>query len=801
MANHGAIHETLHGPLPNSNLVQVSITIANWNRSALLRDCLLSVLTTPKSLTYEIIVVDNASTDDSVHLVSTEFPGVRLIENATNLGFGRAHNQAIAAARGRYIVALNNDATVLPGTIPTLIAFMDRQPRVGVCTCPALLDEHSPWATGGGMDHFPSLTREIASNLLELFRPPFGLGISNLIAPLSRRVAGWSPMDQEHEVHWARGALLVLRRAMLDHIGGFDERFFVFFEEVDLCRRARDAGWSVYYTPATSYFHLGQQSTTSAQRERFYRTAGYGYFRKHANLSTALLFAFQHYFLRQMLLFLRSSIGRGFRAALRHNPSDPPVTPSQTLRRERGVGVATRARSPIRNEHATNEHRGTPRIRLRRQANESSTTQVRRGAHTMPTISDAMAAPPTTSTRTALPFDSVVIISPFFWNFRDDMWQTTHNIALQFGRRVPTIFVEPSAPWNAGSEQFRLSRLLTSLVGRRTRNAAPNLLVFSRRSLPGGRFEAVRSFDHRRNTKVLRRLLDRAGFQQTLLWHSFPYWSQSWIDAIDHEFLAYHSLDYSPRDEEAQIIRRADVVFCVSETLVDKHKTINPRTHLLPNGVDLDLFDRHKADTTPRPLDLPRDGHLIGFVGSINCHLDFELLEAIAQHFPQDSLILVGRLLTNETAPRGRQADALSRLRQLRNVHLLGFKPSEELRAYMNAFDVCLIPFLANSFNQECDPLKFYQYVAFGKPVVATAAVPVAQRYHKVCYPAASREDFLRQLQLALRDGADSDLVQRRIAIAEAHSWDSLVARAIGTIGQLLTEKRPAGSLRTGKGQ
>src|SRR5262249_32861382 len=105
-----------------------------------------------------------------------------------------------------------------------------------------------------------------------------------------------------------------------------------------------------------------------------------------------------------------------------------------------------------------------------------------------------------------LPFESAVIISPFFWNFRDDMWQTTHNVALQFARRFPTILVEPPAPWNGTSEQFRVGRLANSLCGRRVREAAPNLLVFGRRSLPAGRFDVVRRLDHRRNIQALRAL-------------------------------------------------------------------------------------------------------------------------------------------------------------------------------------------------------------------------------------------------------------------------------------------------------
>lgn len=397
-------------------------------------------------------------------------------------------------------------------------------------------------------------------------------------------------------------------------------------------------------------------------------------------------------------------------------------------------------------------------------------------------VHDADPGQPAISEVTAGGFDGAVIISPYFWNFGDGMWQTTHHVALQLARRVPTIFVEPSPAWNIASEQFRVGPLARSLFGRRVRRAAPNLMVYARCSLPGGRLAAIRAVDFRRNVPALRRVMARTGVRRPLLWHSFPYWSERWIDEIDHACLVYHCLDHSNRVEEERIIRRADAVFCVSESLVEKHRPLNPRTHLLPNGVDLDLFDHREAARAPRPADLPRGRRLIGFVGSINCHVDLELVEILARRFVDEAVVLIGRVFTNETAPRGRQAEALVRLKSLANVHLLGFKPTSHLSAYVSAFDVCLVPFLANPFNRECDPLKFYQYLALGKPIVATADIPVVERYREVCYPAATHEEFVAQTAAALGEGWDRDLIRKRLQIARAHSWSAVVQRALAVL-------------------
>jgi len=381
-------------------------------------------------------------------------------------------------------------------------------------------------------------------------------------------------------------------------------------------------------------------------------------------------------------------------------------------------------------------------------------------------------------------FDSVVIMSPYFWNFRDDTWQTTHQVARQFARLHPTVLVEPAPVWNFGSEQFRLDRLLRDLFSARVKSPLENLLVFHRRGLPGGRYSAIRNFDLSRNARSLRTFLREQGFRRTLLWHSFPYWSGPLTEAVDAAILAYHCLDYSQRPEEAELVRRADAVFCVSDTLVERHKALKQNTYLLPNGVDLDLFDAERAKNQSRPSDLPLRGRIIGFLGSINCHIDFDLLLRIARAFQNDSLVLIGRILTNETAPRAAQMEMLKELLSLPNVRQLGFKPTNQLPGYIHSFDVCLIPFLMNAFNQECDPLKFYQYLAMGKPVVATS-VGVARKYHHLCYLSASATEFLQNISKAFDEPKTGSLYEARLNLARCHSWMTLLNSTCNTLESL----------------
>jgi GT2 family glycosyltransferase len=212
-----------------------------------------------------IVVADNASTDGSADLAARLWPAATVIRNERNVGFGAAVNQALTAARGRAVLLLNPDAQPEPGAIMALLAHLDCHPTVGI-VAPRLLDP-----TGQPvLSCYPFLT-------------PAGVAWAHL------RLGRWLP-DRLHGryarvaldpqaaapvvVDWAQGACLLLRRAMLDAIGGFDERFVFFAEEVDLCRRAALAGWRTDYLPAARVRH---RESSSAARVAGFKLASHYY--------------------------------------------------------------------------------------------------------------------------------------------------------------------------------------------------------------------------------------------------------------------------------------------------------------------------------------------------------------------------------------------------------------------------------------------------------------------------------------------------------------------------------------------
>jgi hypothetical protein len=208
----------------------------------------------------EVIVVDNASSDGSPELVRERFPDVRLLELPENRGFGAANNAGIEVAGGRYVLLLNSDAWPVGDGIDSLVAFADRRPRAGAVG-PRLL--HPDGSLQRSVRGYPTLWR-LATEYFFLRK----------LAPRSEIFngfyAGGFDHDHEREAEFLMGAVLLVRREALDAVGGFDEQFFLFSEETDLCYRLRRAGWSVLFTPEAEFVHVGGASTRP-EWNRMYR--------------------------------------------------------------------------------------------------------------------------------------------------------------------------------------------------------------------------------------------------------------------------------------------------------------------------------------------------------------------------------------------------------------------------------------------------------------------------------------------------------------------------------------------------
>ena len=246
--------------------IDVSVVIVNWNTKDLLKNCLNSVYQTIHDLTFEIIVVDNASSDGSLEMLQKDFPEVIKIGNLENKGFGAANNQAFAVMKGKYALLLNTDALLTPDAVSRLWTFCEANSQAAI-VCGQLLNVDG--SKQNSIASFPSLlTLATNTSLLEyLFPQKFP----------SKRYDHAGPV----EVDSAIGACMMIRKKAMDEAGVFDERYFFFFEETDLAYTMHQSGWKTYHIPDAFIYHLQGQSIGANVRSRieFYRSR-YKFFSK-----------------------------------------------------------------------------------------------------------------------------------------------------------------------------------------------------------------------------------------------------------------------------------------------------------------------------------------------------------------------------------------------------------------------------------------------------------------------------------------------------------------------------------------
>jgi N-acetylglucosaminyl-diphospho-decaprenol L-rhamnosyltransferase len=247
----------------------VSVIIVSHNTREELLQCLASLAGV--SVPLEIVVVDNASADGSADAVAQLFPQVHLLRNGDNAGFGRANNQGLAVTRAPFVLLLNSDAELRPGCLETLVGLLRDRARVGI-VAPRTVEADGAVQVSFGTELTP---------LREWRQRRLVHGVKRR-QPAALKAAA-DAAAREHEPAWVSASCLLARREALAAVGGFDEGYFLYEEDVDLCRRVRRAGWSILFTPAAeAVHHLGRSVARDPERARFeYQRSHLRYYALH----------------------------------------------------------------------------------------------------------------------------------------------------------------------------------------------------------------------------------------------------------------------------------------------------------------------------------------------------------------------------------------------------------------------------------------------------------------------------------------------------------------------------------------
>lgn len=254
-------------------MTKVTVSIVNWNTSQELQACIVTLLSQQDVYT-EIVVVDNASTDDSLEMLRSRFPDIKVIANETNNGFGKAHNQAIKISDGDYHLILNPDTQLSePFILKKMAEYMTANPDIGILG-PKILN------SDGSLQYS---ARRFPSMIAGMFRNT----VLDKLFPKNRFVRDYLMTDWAHDqisnVDWLSGAALMVRKETIQQIGILDERFFMYCEDIDWCKRAHDAGWRVVYYPVATIIHrIGASSDKDPYRAiRLHHKSMLQYFLKY----------------------------------------------------------------------------------------------------------------------------------------------------------------------------------------------------------------------------------------------------------------------------------------------------------------------------------------------------------------------------------------------------------------------------------------------------------------------------------------------------------------------------------------
>ncbi len=380
----------------------------------------------------------------------------------------------------------------------------------------------------------------------------------------------------------------------------------------------------------------------------------------------------------------------------------------------------------------------------------------------------------------------------FSMNYWEDLWQSRHHVMSRLAARHKVLFVSPPAHVREvlGAKWKRLPQSGLQERSANLFSLVPPHFLFETHRLP-----ALHRLSAYLREAQIRHFLRKLGLQQVVLFIWHPRYSNllgEFGEAVscyyvDEEFTSYYGMPESEkqqiRAQEEVLLRGVDLVFANGSVLLDK-KNKHGNASDVPMGVDFGLFSRALLEETAVPSDLgamrpPR----IGYIGNVNDKVDFELLESIARAKPLWSVILVGPLSIRTPEFRGN----FEKLRQLPNVHHLGFRPLETLPNYVRGLDVCLMCYRTDGWAYYGYPLKLHEYLAGGKPVVGSD-LPSIRVFSGVISIASTVEEWQSAIEAGLNDNSAAR-ISERVQVARENTWEERVQRIEKAIAAKMEEK------------
>ncbi len=382
--------------------------------------------------------------------------------------------------------------------------------------------------------------------------------------------------------------------------------------------------------------------------------------------------------------------------------------------------------------------------------------------------------------------EQIICISSVDWDYEN--WMRHHQIMSRLAKYNQVLYVESSisilSPFKypvRWRKWIKWAKGIRKVGENLYVYSPPIVLPFSHKSL------WINRFNQKILLKSLLKIVRRARLNNPILWLYTPFGS-SYIGKFNEKLACYDCADeitaFAGATElvgelERDLLQKVNIVFTSATRLYENKKKINPNTYLVTNAGEAEHYSRVLSGKCKIPNDIADIKHpIIGFFGGISDWIDLDLLEYIARIRPQWSFFMIGPIMTN-----------ISQLQRLSNVRFVGLKSYEQLPDYVKIYDVCIIPFKINKLTASVNPVKLYEYLAAGKPVVSTA-LPEVEKFRDVIDIAKNKEDFLSCLTHIIEQGSRTDNeIKKRVKIALENSWDSRVESISKTVWLALDKK------------
>jgi len=375
---------------------------------------------------------------------------------------------------------------------------------------------------------------------------------------------------------------------------------------------------------------------------------------------------------------------------------------------------------------------------------------------------------------------NIICLSSSQWD--SPTWVNPQHLMYRLSQYNRILYVEPISMRFPSTKKSDISKIIYRIKEwfRGIRTVRKNLWIYSPIVIPLHHIKPVRILNRLFLKISLRTIQKHLHLHTPILWIFLPT-GVDLIGSFGEKLVVYHCVDqYSANpgvnkksitEFEHRLLKKADLVFTTSKSLYNDKKTLNKNTFYFPNVADVTHFKKVLNNTTEIPEDLKKmPSPIVGFWGAVTGYkIDLKLIAFVADKLPGVSFVLLGPVGTGDPNTN------ISLLEGKKNIYLFGPRDYKKLPGYLKGFDICFIPFKLNETTQNVFPMKFFEYLSAGKPVVSTD-LPSLRDYSSYCYLARNSEEFVQKIKKALEEN-EANIKKQRIQLAEKNSWEKNVAK------------------------